>query len=459
VAEIAASDVRLLCVGDLPELFGEIDGLLAPLRAVETRCCASSCTLASTLENFQASMIISPLHGPDIAWREVLAAARGAAVAAPVVFVGPSALLDEAIAAVREGAQDFIPLPADRRSLLLRLENALQRRRLQEQLSTVQRELRFRRNADYIVGGSLSLQSVLAQIMRVAESDISVLITGESGTGKELVARAIHYNGRRAGRPFVAINCAGFSEALLENELFGHLRGSYTGADSTTRGLYEEADGGTLFLDEVGELGAALQTKLLRVLEHGEFRRVGSTESGKADVRVIAATNKDLDKAVRSGTFRGDLYYRLNVFPIHVPPLRERKEDIPQLVGHFVTVYQAELNRKVEGFSPSAIQKLMFYHWPGNVRELENKVRQAMINAAGPRIFREDIELDDTETARGFKSFRDAKREFERNYVINVLRITNGNVAEAARLARKDRKDFYDQMAKYNIKAQDFRIS
>jgi two-component system response regulator GlrR len=299
----------------------------------------------------------------------------------------------------------------------------------------------------------------LGQIVKVAATNFNVLITGETGTGKELVARAIHYNSRRAGHPFLAINCSAIPEPLLENQFFGHVKGSYSGADSAAKGFFEEAHGGTLFLDEVADLPMALQVKLLNVIETGELRKVGGVETIRVSVRILAATHKKLDAEIQEGRFREDIYYRLSAFPIHVPSLRDRREDIPILVSHFFRLYQSELNKKLEGFSASAVQKMMFYSWPGNVRELENKVRQAMISAVGPLVYREDIQLDERKEALPFKSFKEAKQEFERNYVMNVLRITHGNVAEAARLSKKDRKDFYDVLRKYKLRPQDFRNS
>ena len=449
---------QILFVGESQEFFEDVIGLLRELGPFETTVVGSSQDAILALETFQPCLIISKLHGPQLSWKDLLAEARKASVPIPVIFTDCHEWIDEAIEAIREGADDFIAQPSDPKNVLLRIQTALGSRQLHAQLRDLQRELRFRRNADYIIGTSAKIQAVLGKIIKVAESDIAVLISGESGTGKELVARAIHYNSRRAGRPFISVNCAAIPEPLLENELFGHVKGSYTDADRTTRGLYEEANGGSLFLDEIGELGAAVQTKLLKVLERGEFRRVGGTETIKTHVRLIAATNKDLKEAVASGQFREDLYYRINVFPIEIPPLRERKEDLCQFVNHFFRLHQGDLKKRLDGFSPSAIQKLMFYNWPGNVRELENKVRQAMINAVGPLIYREDIVFEDRKDSPSLKSFKEAKQEFERNYTMNVLRIAQGNVAEAARLAKKDRKDFYDVMRKYKLRSQDFRI-
>jgi two-component system response regulator GlrR len=291
----------------------------------------------------------------------------------------------------------------------------------------------------------------------VAQNDVPVIIYGESGTGKELVARAIHYTGKRADRPFIVENCGAIPENLIENELFGHVKGAYTDARTDQKGLFEEAHGGTLFLDEIGELPLALQVKFLRVLQDGEFKRIGSTKPIKVDVRVIAATNKDLIQAIAEKTFREDLFYRLNVIPIHIPPLRERKEDIPLLINHFLQEFNKELGKGVEGFSPAAIQKMMTYQWPGNVRELKNKVKQAMVLTRNNVITAEDLFFHVPVSSNKFQSFKEAKREFEKEYISQVLRICQGNISQAARLAKKDRKDFYDVMKKYGIQPETFR--
>lgn len=453
------NQVLIGCLGTTPQGFYDLQPVLSRLGDIEIEFVASVAALSELMNRRRLAFILSELAETSFTARQVVEVSRGAYPDVPVVFMGPSSILDSAVEAVREGAFDFIPLPSNPKILQIHLERVLGARRLRTEISNLQRELRFRRNADYIVGASPGIQAILGQILRIADSEISVLITGESGTGKDLVARAIHYNSHRADGPFVTVNCATLSESLFENEVFGHVRGSYTGADTSTIGLFGAANGGTLFLDEIAEVSPANQAKLLRVLESGEYRQIGSTEKRESKVRIISATKRNLEEAIGKNAFRQDLYFRLNVLPIAVPPLRDRKEDIPQLVQHFMNLFEDELSKTIDGISPSALQKLMFHSWPGNVRELSNKIRQAIINAGDRRIFREDIELVDSPTKQSFKSFRDAKREFEENYITNVLRITHGNVAEAARLAKKDRKDFYEQMAKFGIKADEYRLS
>jgi two-component system response regulator GlrR len=316
-----------------------------------------------------------------------------------------------------------------------------------------------RRRTDVILGAGPAMARVLELVAVAARTDIPVLILGESGTGKELVARAIHYTGPRAARPFITVNCGAIPETLMEDELFGHARGAYTGAHGDKKGVFEEAEGGTLFLDEIGELYPSCQVKLLRVLQEAEVRRLGETRSRKVDVRVMAATNRELKREMEEKRFREDLFHRISVLPITLPPLRERREDIPILVGHFVRRFDRELGRSIRGFTPRALERLKAQPWPGNVRELENRVKQAMVMAKGDLIDADALALAPGVPGGSgdFPTFRQAKREFERNYVVQALRATQGKVAAAARLAGKDRKDFYDLMHKHGIDPDAYR--
>ena len=315
-----------------------------------------------------------------------------------------------------------------------------------------------RRRSDLILGTSPAVTRVLELVAVAARTDIAVIIQGDSGTGKELVARAIHYTGTRSTRPFITVNCGAIPETLMEDELFGHVRGAYTGAHADKKGVFEEAEGGTLFLDEIGELYPSSQVKLLRVLQEEEVRRIGETRDRKVNVRVIAATNKDLKTEMDERRFREDLYHRINVLPIQIPPLRERVEDIPILVDHYVRLFNRELGRSIKGFSPRAMERLKAYHWPGNVRELENRVKQAMVMAKGDLIDTATLSFfSDPSTVQDFPTFRKAKAEFEKNYVVQAMELARGKVAAAARLAGKDRKDFYDLMRKHKIDPDTFR--
>jgi transcriptional regulator with GAF, ATPase, and Fis domain len=300
----------------------------------------------------------------------------------------------------------------------------------------------------------------------VAPTDVTVAISGESGTGKELVARTLHNLSPRYECPFVVVNCAAIPENLLEDELFGHVKGAFTDATRDREGLFAAADTGTLFLDEIGEMPPSLQAKILRVLQSQEFRRIGDDHDTRVDVRVVTATNRDLDKAVAAGTFRQDLFYRINVFPLHLPPLRERREDTPLLAHHFLLKHRAKVGKRVEGFLPAAIAKLVAYDFPGNVRELENKVHHALVMAQGTYIAPEDIGIATPTPAPSTRielgrPFRDLKQDviesFEREYVRELLRVHRGNLAAAARQAGMDRKNLWALAKKYGIDLDGFR--
>ncbi len=315
-----------------------------------------------------------------------------------------------------------------------------------------------RRRSDLILGTSPAIARLLELVAVAARTEVSVIIQGESGTGKELVARAIHYTGARAKHPFITVNCGAIPETLMEDELFGHVRGAYTGAHNDKKGVFEEAEGGSLFLDEIGELYPSCQVKLLRVLQEEEVRRLGETRDRAVNVRVLAATNKELKKEMEEKRFRDDLYHRISVLPIHVPPLREHAEDVPILVDHYVRLFNRELGRSIRGFTPKALERLKSYHWPGNVRELENRVKQAMVMSKGETIDTESLSFFSSPAAsEEFPAFRQAKADFEKSYVVQALQIANGNVAAAARLAGKDRKDFYDLMRRHRVDPDNFR--
>jgi len=366
---------------------------------------------------------------------------------------------DAAVEGMRHGAFDFIGKPLNAAELRLRVERALRDRR-QAARPIDRGDPRRPRKSDVIIGGSPWTKELYERISMVAPTDVTVAIYGESGTGKELVARTIHTLSHRYERPFVVVNCGAIPESLLEDELFGHVRGAFTDASKDREGLLSTADGGTLFLDEIGEMPLALQVKLLRVLQSQEFRRIGDDRDLRVDVRVITATNRDLEKAVQSGAFRQDLYYRINVFPLVVPPLRERPEDVPLLAHHFLLKHRDKVGKRVEGFTPAAMQKLLLYQWPGNVRELENKVHHALVLGQTDQIQPEEIQLDVSGSARGGaidlgRPFRELKREvidaFEREYTRELLRKHGGNLAAAARQARIDRKNLWALVKKHRI--------
>ncbi len=322
------------------------------------------------------------------------------------------------------------------------------------------------RKSDVIIGNSPWIKELFERIDMIAPSEIAVAISGESGTGKELVARTIHNLSKRRNAPFVVVNCAALTESLLEDELFGHVRGAFTDANRDRPGLFSEADGGTLFLDEVGEMSVGLQAKLLRVLQEQEFRRVGADENTKTDIRLITATNRDLQEEVSQGRFREDLYYRINVFPLPLVPLRARPDDIPLLAQHFLMKHRAKVGRNVIGFTPGALEKLSKWAFPGNIRELENRVHQALVLVTDEYVQAQDLVLSPGQQfGEGLidiaRPFRELKREqvdrFERNYTRKLLRAHDGNVAAAARQAGMDRKNLWAMAKRHAVNIDDYR--
>jgi Nif-specific regulatory protein len=357
--------------------------------------------------------------------------------------------------AVVESFADLISLAA---------HNALERRRLHGHVEELARELRSQYRFDAIIGQSPPVLEALRLVSQVADSEATVLILGESGTGKELIARAIHYNSRRRERPFVAINCGALPEPLLDAELFGHVRGAYTGAVADNAGWFERAAGGTIFLDEIGEMSPALQTKMLRILEVGEYARVGSTTVRRSDARVVAATHRDLAGMVREGKMRQDLFYRLNVVEIPVPALRDRAGDVLLLARAFLDRFNEKHGKHLE-LSAGAEELLLAYDYPGNVRELQNAMQRAVLLATGPLVEPGDLPASFRTAVRGkggaIQGFRAAKRrlieEFERDYITRCLREAGGNISQAARTAGIDFKNFYDKMGQYGIEALEFK--
>ncbi len=322
-------------------------------------------------------------------------------------------------------------------------------------------ELKERIGLKQLVGKSPVFLAEIEKIPSIAKCSANVLISGETGTGKEMCARAIHYLSPRNDKPFVPVNCGAIPVELVENELFGHVRGAFTGADSSQTGLINEANDGTLFLDEIDCLSPPAQVKLLRFLQAKEYRQLGSTKMHQADVRVIAATNINIEEAVKKEKLRQDLYYRLNIIPFMLPPLRERKEDIPLLADHFLDKYTTEFNKQIAAFTPDAMQKLMSYEWPGNVRELENIIERAVVFSKQTVIQSIDIALPCSEITEPDKSFQKAKSEavaqFEKNYIWNILFAHQGNITKAAKAAQKNRRAFWELIRKHKIEVQDFK--
>lgn len=416
-----------------------------------------------SLNHYQ--LVLTDLKLPRKDGLAVLRAAREVAGNLPVILMTAYGTIESAVQAMKDGAVDFLTKPFDSDYLLRLMERALERYRLYTEYLVLKEGFAEKLGFPKIVGASRAMQQVSALIQKVAPSNATVLLLGESGTGKELFARAIHQMGTRAGRAFIAINCAAIPDTLLENELFGHEKGAYTGAQAQKQGRFELADGGSLFLDEIGDLSPAVQAKLLRVLQDGAFERVGGTKPIQVDVRIIAATNTDLARAVRERKFREDLFFRLNVFPISIPPLRERPEDIPMLVTHFVHRFAQEMRKEVREVTPEALKGLMAYPWPGNVRELENFIERAVILAAGPALTVQDFALG-VKRGRGERepdlpltgslhevSARASARA-ERDLIARTLQETGGNKSKAAELLQVSYKTLLNKIKEYGIEAR-----
>jgi two-component system, NtrC family, nitrogen regulation response regulator NtrX len=388
---------------------------------------------------------------------EVLTQLRELDPSAVVIMISGHGTIDTAVEATRRGAYDFLEKPLDTDRLLLVLRNALQQQGLLAENARLRGEIESRHE---IVGRSFALRQVLDRVEKVAPTDARVLVTGENGTGKELVARAIHRLSPRAERPFVEVNCAAIPSELIESELFGHMKGSFTGATEDRAGKFELADGGTLFLDEIGDMSLAAQAKVLRALQEGIVTRVGGAKPIRVDVRVLAATNKDLEEEIREGRFREDLFYRLNVIPLHVPPLRERREDIPMLVRHFVETAARAANLKPRAFTDDAVDRLQRMDWQGNVRELRNTVERLLILAAGPVVGGDDIDLLVAGNTRGgglssdllsCQTFSEFKEAAERAFILQKLRENDWNVSETARLLDMPRSNLYKKIERYEL--------
>jgi len=378
----------------------------------------------------------------------------------PVIILTAYGSIESAVEAMKRGAYSYLTKPFDDQDLLLQIERGLESRRLNVEIKRLRGLLEERYNLANMVVRSEKMKRVLEIVSQIAKTESTVYIHGESGTGKELIAKAIHLASERKDHPFVAINCAALPETLLESELFGHEKGSFTGAVRSTKGLFTQAHAGTLFLDEIGDMPLPIQAKLLRALQERQFYPVGSEKSVEVDVRVIVATQKDLESYVKQGQFREDLFYRIHVIPIHLPPLRERKEDIPPLVEHFLKKFNQQMKKEVKGLTPQAMQKLMLYDWPGNVRELENTVEYSVAMTRQDMITEDFIlqtkEVIDQEPLKPLKEARDA---YEKSYLMHLLEICSGNVSKAAKLAGKYRADFYDLLKKHNLKSEDFKKS
>ncbi|TQF15474.1 sigma-54-dependent Fis family transcriptional regulator [Myxococcus llanfairpwllgwyngyllgogerychwyrndrobwllllantysiliogogogochensis] len=421
------------------------------------------------IQTQEFDLVVTDIRMPGADGFEVLKAVKQHSPATEVIMMTAYASVPKAVEAIKEGAYDYLPKPFDPDEASLVVARALERKRLKEQAATLRRELEGIYSFQNIIGRSPPMRTLYGLLERAAELDITVLITGETGTGKELVARAIHHHGPRKDRPFVAVNCGALPSELIESELFGHARGAFTGAVETKPGLFESASGGTIFLDEIGELPLAVQVKLNRTLQDKEVRRVGDSVTRRIDARVITATHRDLKADAAAGRFREDLYYRLNVFPVHLPPLRERREDIPLLAIHFVQKAAKTYHQSVDGLEPDALRALTGYSWPGNVRQLENAIERAVAIATGSRVGQGDLPPEVAGAPQGalpagqlvklpFREAVDLARDHaSRDYLIALLREFGGNVTRAAERAGMERESLHRLLKRYGLRSDDFK--
>lgn len=419
------------------------------------------------IEESVYDLLILDIIMPRMDGLEVLQRVKESHPDIDVVMITGLSQIATAVSCMKLGALDYLPKPFDPDELKMVIERAMERRQLRQENSNLKNELSSRFRYEYIVGSSPAMRDVFHQITQCAPTNSTVLITGESGTGKELVARAIHFNSLRKNKSFVAVDCNSLSETLLESELFGHVKGSFTGAVANKKGMFEIANNGTLFLDEISNMSLSVQAKLLRVTQEREFRPVGDTHTQSTDIRLITTTNKDLKDMVAAGTFREDLYYRINIFPIQVPPLRERREDIPALAFHFLKIYSKELRKDVTEFSGDALSALSNYAWPGNVRELQNTVQRAVI-LANEKVIRQahlthiidsqaQSGLEIPRTGDELKRIKKVVREksvedIEKLFLLEALKRNDWNVTRSSEETGMLRANFQALMRKYDIK-------
>ena len=413
-----------------------------------------------TLKKTPVDVILLDVHMPEMDGLETLRKIKEQDEEIDVIMISALNLARKAVDSIKSGAYDYITKPFEPEDILSSVSRVISKQRLHKELDFLRNEIKKNRGFDQVVTQNKTMLEIFDLVKKVACTSTNVLITGESGTGKELIARSIHYQGNRKGGPFVAINCAAIPSELMESEMFGHEKGAFTGAQSRAIGKFEYANGGTLFLDEISTLRSDLQAKLLRVLQEREIERIGSNRPIKIDIRVVSATNTNLENAVLQGAFRQDLYFRLNVVPVSIPPLRERKDDIPLLAKHFVNKFNLAFNKKVLGFSEKALEALRRYRWPGNIRELENLVERIVVLSPNDDIIDlknipldilihsgQDIEEMDSQK-RGLFGIRGA---FERRIIVNVLETTQWNQTEAARILKINRNTLLQKAKQLGI--------
>jgi len=456
---------RILVVDDEVDLAVSCQRLLHT-KGYETSVAADGEEALRIIQEEEPHLVVTDLKMPGMNGMALLEQTKELYPQIQVIMMTAYSTIEDAVAAMRLGAVNFVPKPFTPEHLMIVVEQALAERVLREENRSLREQLSRHFSFDNIIGKSPAMSQIFESIKKIADSHINVLISGASGTGKELIARSIHANSRRGGRTFVALNCGALPEHLVESEIFGYERGAFTGAARPKPGLLEAAHGGTFLMDEIGELPASLQVKFLRVLQDGKFRRLGSTQEREVDIRLICATNQELERKVEEGNFREDLYYRINTFTIAIPPLKERRDDIPLLANYFLQKYGEQNQKFVKGIAPEAMELLRSHEWKGNVRELEHVIERALVLAADDCLLPEDLPQNiQAVSAEGSSSpgvyidlpFKDAKgkliEDFERRYIVEVLGKYQGNISRAAVHSGIDRRSLHRLLAKYDIDA------
>ena len=414
--------------------------------------CAENAKRALTiLESDQFDIILADIKMPGMDGLEMLRRIKSIKPDSIVIVMTAFATVDTAVKALKDGAYDYVTKPFDPDDLTHLIRNATKQISLVEENENLKQKVISLENVEDLIGKSQGMKNVLRQVESVAQTNSSVIITGESGTGKELVARAIHANSPRKFFPFVSVHCGALTESLLESELFGHEKGAFTGAMYNRKGRFEMADSGTIFLDEIATISTKMQVELLRVLESKTFMRVGGNKEISSDFRVICATNKDLKSMVEKGNFREDLFYRLNVVNIQIPPLRERKDDIPMLVNYFINKYCTSMNKPPASIDPAALIRIQEFNFPGNIRELENMIERAIVVGNGKRITLKDLPLEKTFVSNTAESLDD----FEKAFILQILNKYDWNISRTARALKVDRVTLYNKIKKYDLKLAD----
>ncbi len=447
----------ILVVDDDKNIGKMIEASLRKEGKYDIRTALSGEACLNSLKENIPDLVLLDIQMPGIDGLETLKQIKQMDSRIPVIMMTAHGTIERAVQSMKLGAYDFLTKPFQRDRLIVTVNNALLNSNLRREVDELRSELKNKYAFENIIGQCGGMQDVFKTVEKVIDSNVTVLIQGESGTGKELIAKAIHYHSsNRSNKPFVAVNCSALPESLLESELFGHEKGAFTGATNRRIGKFEQANGGTIFLDEIGLMSPATQSKLLRVLQEREFERVGSNEMVKVDVRVISATNKDIEEAMKNDEFREDLYYRISVFPIKLPPLRERKEDIPALIAHFIKKYNQQENKKIEGVSADALELMMAYNWPGNVRELENAIERAVVLSNGPEIIANDLPaavraLGEKRIYESDKTLAGWIEKLEEQALRQALLECEGNISKTAKKLGIGRATIYRKAKKYGL--------